>query len=388
MSLITTTKSLEDFCARQAGVEFVTVDTEFMREKSYWPQLCLVQVAGPGEAVAIDPLAEGLDLRPLFDLMADTSILKVFHAARQDVEIFHHQAGQVPRPLFDTQVAAMVCGFGDSVSYETLVAKVAGVRVDKSSRFTDWSLRPLTERQLAYALSDVVHLRPVYDRLRKRLVKSGRIDWLGQEMSILTSPATYVIDPANAWLRFKLRTAKPRQLAILREVAAWRERDAQDRDLPRGRILRDECVLEIAAHAPTTVDELAKVRGLGRHLAEGRQGVDLLAAVVRGVSLPDSQCPREDNAAEIPPGMTPIVDLLRVLLKMKCEDHHVASKLIATGSDLEAIAADDNAKVPALDGWRREVFGKDALALKHGDVALAISENRLKLVPLEPVKSG
>ena len=382
MSLITTTESLEAFCARQAGAEFVTVDTEFMREKTYWPQLCLVQVAGPGEAVAIDPLAEGLDLRPLFDLMANPAVLKVFHAARQDIEIFHHLAGQVPAPLFDTQVAAMVCGFGDSVSYETLVSKVAGVRIDKSSRFTDWSLRPLTERQLAYALSDVIHLRPVYDKLRKRLIKTGRAGWLDHEMAVLTDPATYTVDPETVWTRFRLRSAKPRFRAVLREVAAWREREAQGRDLPRGRVLRDEAALEIAAHLPTTIEDLARVRGLGRAFAEGRQGADLLIAVQRGVQLPDDQCPREDGGVEAPPGLTPIIELLRVLLKMKCEDHHVASKLIASASDLEVIAADDFADVPALAGWRREVFGKDALAVKHGTLALAISGGRLKLVPL------
>ena len=382
MSLITTTDSLEAFCARQATADFVTVDTEFMREKTYWPQLCLVQVAGPGEAVAIDPLAAGIDLEPLFDLMANTRVLKVFHAARQDVEIFHHLSGRVPEPLFDTQVAAMVCGFGDSVSYETLVSKVAGARIDKSSRFTDWSLRPLTERQLAYALSDVVHLRPVYDKLRKRLIKTGRAGWLDQEMAILTDPATYLADPEASWMRFKPRSAKPRFRAVLREVAAWREREAQGRDLPRGRVLRDEAVLEIAAHAPASVEELARVRGLGRSFAEGRQGADLLAAVVRGLNVPDDQCPREDMAAEIPPGVAPVVELLRVLLKMKCEESHVASKLIASASDLEAIAADDQANVPALHGWRLEVFGKDALALKHGNLALAISGQRLKLVPL------
>jgi len=388
MSLITTTEALAAFCARQADAEFVTVDTEFMREKTYWPQLCLVQVAGPGEAVAIDPLAPGIDLAPLFELMVNPSVLKVFHASRQDVEIFHHLAGRVPHPLFDTQVAAMVCGFGDSVSYETLVSKVAGARVDKSSRFTDWSLRPLTERQLAYALSDVIHLRPIYDKLRKRLGKAGRAGWLDGEMAILTDPATYTVDPETSWQRFKPRTAKPRFRAVLREVAAWREREAQARDLPRGRLLRDEAVLEIAAHAPATVDELARVRGMGRGFAEGRQGADLLAAVARGLALPEEQCPREEAGAELPPGTTPIIELLRVLLKMKCEDHHVASKLIASASDLEAIAVDDQANVAALTGWRREVFGKDALALKHGEVALAISGNRLKLVPLETRAAG
>ena len=382
MSLITTTQSLEDFCARQAETEFVTVDTEFLREKTYWPQLCLVQVAGPGEAVAIDPLAEGLSLDPLFELMANPRVLKVFHAARQDIEIFHHLTGNVPVPLFDTQVAAMVCGFGDCVSYETLASKLAGVRLDKSSRFTDWSLRPLTERQLAYALCDVVHLRPIYEKLHRRLVKNDRTGWLEREMSVLTDPATYTIDPQTVWHRFKLRSAKPRFRAILRELAAWREREAQSRDLPRGRLVRDEALLEIAAHAPTTIDDLARVRGLGRSFAEGRLGGDLLAAVERGLAVPDLDCPREEHSIDAAPGAAPVIDLLRVLLKMKSEDHHVAAKLIASASDLEALAADDEANVPALTGWRFDVFGKDALALKHGTLALAISGGRLQLVSL------
>ncbi len=387
MSLITTTDSLRAFCTRQAETEFVTVDTEFLREKTYWPQLCLVQVAGPGEAVAIDPLAEGLDLTPLFELLANPKVLKVFHAARQDIEIFHHLTGKIPEPLFDTQVAAMVCGFGDSVSYETLVSKLAGVRLDKSSRFTDWSLRPLTERQLAYSLSDVVHLRPIYEKLHRRLVKSGRTLWLDRELAVLTEPRTYNVDPQTVWQRFRLRSAKPRFRAILRELAAWREREAQSRDLPRGRLVRDEALLEIAAHAPGTIDDLARVRGLGRGFAEGRLGGDLLAAVARGLAVPDHECPIEETVYDAAPGSGPVIDLLRVLLKMKSEDHHVAAKLIASASDLEAIAADDEADVPALSGWRLEIFGKDALALKHGGLALAVSANRLKLVSL-PLATG
>ncbi|MEI6559811.1 MAG: ribonuclease D [Rhodospirillaceae bacterium] len=388
MTLITTTAALEAFCLRQAGAEFLTVDTEFLREKTYWPQLCLIQVAGPGEAVAVDPLAEGLDLAPLFALMTDPKVLKVFHAARQDIEIFHHLSGRVPEPLFDTQVAAMVCGFGDSVSYETLVSKLAGVRLDKSSRFTDWSLRPLTERQLAYALSDVIHLRPIYEKLHKRLVKSGRLEWLDRELAVLTDPGTYTVNPETAWQRFKLRSAKPRFRAILRELAAWREREAQNRDLPRGRLVRDEALLEIAAHAPASIDDLARVRGLGRGFAEGRLGGDLLAAVMRGLAVPDHACPQEETAQDAPAGVVPVIDLLRVLLKMKSEDHHVAAKLIASASDLEAIAVDDEANVPALSGWRLDLFGKDALALKHGSLALAISGNRLKLVSLAPSTIG
>lgn len=381
MTLITTTDALAAFCRSLSGTDYITVDTEFLREKTYWPQLCLVQVAGPAEAVAIDPLAEGIDLAPLVEVMDDPSILKVFHAARQDVEIFHHMTGRVPYPLFDTQVAAMVCGFGDSVGYETLVTKLAGARIDKSSRFTDWSHRPLTERQLTYALSDVTHLRPAYEKLRRRLDRTGRAQWLEEEMAVLTDPATYTTDPETAWQRLKVRSNKPRFLGVLKELTAWREREAQRRDLPRNRVLRDETLLEIAAHAPADVEELARTRGLGRGFAEGWQGNEVLAAIQRANDVPDADLPRVEPRDEPPPGTGPVVEMLRVLLKMKCDDQHVASKLVASAADLEAIAADDAASVPALHGWRREMFGKDALALKHGRIALAVVDGRVRIVP-------
>ncbi|EWY39960.1 ribonuclease D [Skermanella stibiiresistens SB22] len=389
MTLISTTADLEALCERLKSADYITVDTEFMREKTFWPKLCLIQIAGPDEAVAIDPQADGIDLTPLFNLMADQSVLKVFHAARQDVEIFHNLAGAIPKPLFDTQVAAMVCGFGDSVGYETLIAKLAGARVDKSSRFTDWSARPLTERQLTYALSDVTHLRPAYEKLKRRLVRTGRASWLDEEMAVLTDPATYKVEPDEAWKRLKVRTDKPRFLAILKEVAAWREREAQRNDIPRSRVLRDEALLEIASHAPTSVDDLARTRGLGRSVAEGRWGSELLAAVERGIATPVDACPTGEPRAELPPGLAPIVELLRVLLKMKCEDEEVATKLVASSSDLEAIAADDDAPVPALKGWRRDMFGDAALALKHGRVGLAIEDKRVRLVPIGvPAEDG
>jgi ribonuclease D len=384
MTLITTTEDLDAFCRRVKGSDYITVDTEFMREKTFWPKLCLVQIAGEEEAAAVDPLAEGIDLSPLFDLLADPGVLKVFHAARQDVEIFYHLTGRIPEPLFDTQVAAMVCGFGESVGYETLIAKLAGARVDKSSRFTDWSNRPLTERQLAYALSDVTHLRPAYEKLRKRLARTGRAHWLDEEMAVLTDPATYRVEPEEAWRRLKVRSDKPRFLAILRELAAWREREAQRKDIPRSRVLRDEALLEIASHAPATVDDLARTRGLGRSGAEGRWGQELLAAVQRGRDLPPEEGPSVEPRIEPPPGLAPIVELLRVLLKMKCEEQQVATKLVANAGDLEAIAADDEAPVPALRGWRRELFGEDALALKHGRLALAIRDKRVRIVPVPP----
>jgi len=383
MSLITESAAVAAFCARQKGAQFVTVDTEFMRERTYWPILCVVQVAGPEEAVAIDALAEGIDLKPLLALMADARILKVFHAARQDLEIFFQLSGEVPHPIFDSQVAAMVCGFGDAVSYETLVKRLAGASLDKASRFTDWAHRPLTERQIEYALADVVHLRTVYDRLQHLLAENGRAGWFEEEMADLVDPAIYRSEPAEAWRRFRIRgRADQRFLGVLRALAAWRETAAQQRDLPRGRIMRDEAVLEIAAHAPKTIVALARTRSLGKGIAEGKLGHDILAAVAEGLADPDPP-PAIPAKAEAPPGIGPLIELLRVLLKQRCEHFQVAQKLVASSDDLEAIATDDNAAVRALSGWRRDVFGNDALALKHGRLALTAGNNRIELVPLE-----
>src|SRR5947199_2801200 len=382
MSLITDSDAVAAFCARQKGAEFVTIDTEFMRERTYWPILCVVQVAGPGEAIAIDALAEGIDLKPLLALMSEPNTLKVFHAARQDLEIFFQLSGEVPHPIFDTQIAAMVCGFGDAVSYETLVRRLAGTGLDKASRFTDWAQRPLTERQVKYALADVVHLRTVYDRLQQILEKNGRAGWFAEEMENLIDPAIYRTDPEEAWRRFRLRgPADRRFLGVLKAVAAWREKAAQQRDLPRGRIMKDEAVLEIAAHAPKTIEQLARTRSLGRGVAEGKLGREIIEAVELGLADPDP--PSAPPArAEPAPGAGPLIELLRVLLEQRCEDFQVAQKLVASADDLEAIAADDHADVPALHGWRREVFGDDALALKHGQLALTAGKNRIQLVPL------
>ncbi|HTV44192.1 MAG TPA: ribonuclease D [Stellaceae bacterium] len=384
MTMITETEALAEFCARQGAAEFVAIDTEFMRERTYWPILCLVQVAGPDEAAAIDALAPGIDLAPLLALMADTGTLKVFHAARQDIEIFYKLMTAVPAPLFDTQIAAMVCGFGDAVSYETLVAKLAHTPLDKSSRFTDWSHRPLTERQIRYALADVVHLRTVYEKLQQQLAANGRSSWFAEEMAVLSDPATYRAEPAEAWRRFRLRgRIDPRFFGVLREVAAWREAAAQQRDLPRGRIVKDEAVLEIAAHLPRTIEALARTRSLGKGVAEGRLGAEILDAVRRGLALASELAP-PPSRAETPPGLGPLVELLRVLLKHRCEAHQVAQKLVASAEDLEAIAAHDQAMVPALAGWRREIFGDDALALKHGRLALTIRDHRIALVEPAP----
>ncbi len=382
MQVIDSSAALAAFCRRQAGASYLTVDTEFMRDKTYWPQLCLVQVAGPDEAAAIDPLAPGIDLAPLLALMADAGVLKVFHAARQDIEIFVNLMGSVPAPLFDTQVAAMVCGFGDAVSYETLAGRLAGAHIDKSSRFTDWAHRPLTERQLQYALTDVVPLRTVYEKLAQRLASTKRSHWLAEEMATLTDPATYRQDPQEAWRRFKIRSNNRKLLALVRELAAWRETAAQQRNLPRNRLLRDESILEIAAHAPATVAELARSRGLGRGFAEGKLGGELLAAVQRALALPESAYPEPPPRREPPPGIGPLVDLLRVLLKLRCEENDVAQKLVADTEDLEMIAADDMAPVRALQGWRGALFGKDALDLKHGRLALTAAGKRIKLVRL------
>src|SRR5438105_10629402 len=387
MSLITDSDAVAAFCARQKGAEFVTIDTEFMRERTYWPILCVVQVAGPGEAIAIDALAEGMDLKPLLALMSDPNTLKVFHAARQDLEIFFQLSGEVPHPIFDTQVAAMVCGFGDAASYETLVKRLAGASLDKASRFTDWAHRPLTDRQIEYALADVVHLRTVYDRLQHLLAENGRAGWFEEEMADLVAPAIYRSEPAEAWRRYRIRgRADQRFLGVLRAVAAWRETAAQQRDLPRGRIMRDEAVLEIAAHAPKTIESLARTRSLGRGVAEGKLGREILDAVAQGLADPDPPL-APPARTEAPPGAGPLIELLRVLLKQRCEDFQVAQKLVASADDLLAIAADDNAPVPALHGWRREVFGSDALALKHGRLALTAGKNRIELVPL-PEREG
>jgi ribonuclease D len=381
MMVITDTAALARFCAEQKGTSFVAVDTEFMRERTYWPILCLVQVAGPTEAAAIDPLAPGIDLTPLLDLMADESILKVFHAARQDVEIFFNLSTRVPKPLFDTQIAAMVCGFGDAASYETLVGKLAHASLDKSSRFTDWSHRPLTERQIRYALADVVHLRTVYEGLQQRLASNGRAAWFVEEMAELADPATYRSEPGEAWRRFRLRgRVDPRFFGVLRELAAWRETAARQRNLPRGRIMRDEAVLEIAAHTPKTTEALARSRSLGKGVAEGRLGNEILEAVQRGLANSKALEVPAPSRADTPPGIGPLIELLRVLLKQRCEEHQVAQRLLATAEDLEAIAADNNASTPALSGWRYDIFGKDALALKHGRLALTVQRNRITLV--------
>ncbi|MEX0921238.1 MAG: ribonuclease D [Rhodovibrionaceae bacterium] len=382
--MIETSEALLSFCREQAAAQFITVDTEFIRDKTFWPRLCLIQVAGPQSAAVIDTLAEGLDLAPLYALFDDDRILKVFHAARQDLEIFFHERGRLPHPVFDTQVAAMVCGFGDQIGYDRLAAQLAGARIDKSSRFTDWARRPLTRKQLDYALSDVTHLRTVYDKLEKKLEKNNRTHWLTEEMEILLHHDTYDSSPERAWLRLKTRSRDRRYLATLREVAAWREREAQERDLPRNRIVRDEQLYDIAAQAPDSPETLARTRGLGSDFARGKLGRGILEAIEQAKALPESELPPAPTREDAPQSTGATAELLKVLLKQVCEAHGVAQRLVANAADLEALAGNDEAEVAALKGWRRELFGEQALALKHGRIALAIDRaGAVRLVPLD-----
>jgi ribonuclease D len=376
---IDTTSELADVCRRMAKFPFVTIDTEFLRETTYYPLLCVAQMASPDEAVVVDALAPGIDLAPFFDLMADDKVMKVFHAARQDIEIVWHAAELIPHPIFDTQVAAMVLGYGDSISYDQLVQRITGDALDKSHRFTDWTRRPLSDAQLRYAISDVTHLRDVYTALLEDLKRRDRADWVEDEMRVLTSPETYRMEPDNAWQRLKTRVRKPKELAVLIEVAAWREREAQSRDVPRSRVLKDEVIGDVAVQAPTTIEKLKNLRSLPKGFERSRWGEAIVAAVVRGLERDVKTLPLQTRNQPAVNGAA-VVELLKVLLRMISERHHVAAKVIATVDDLERIAGDDEADVPALSGWRRELFGEKALALKHGKLALAIEKGRVATV--------
>jgi ribonuclease D len=379
MEPITTSEELAAVCARMAMHRYVTVDTEFLRETTYYPLLCVAQLATADEAVVVDALAPGIDLTPMFDLLINESVVKVFHAARQDIEIVWNMAGKIPHPIFDTQVAAMVLGYGDSISYDQLVQRITGDQLDKSNRFTDWTRRPLTDAQLVYAVSDVTHLRDVYLKLDEDLHKRGRANWVSAEMDVLTSPDTYRADPERAWERLKSRVRKPKELAILIEIAAWREREAQTRDVPRSRVLKDEVIGDIAVQAPTTIERLSHLRSLPKGFERSRWGEQIVEAVTRGVARVPKTLPRlERFRAAANGGAT--VELLKVLLRMTAEKNAVAAKVIATVEDLERIAADDEADVPALKGWRRELFGDRALALKHGKLALAVEKGKVVAV--------
>ena len=379
---IVDTDTLAAFCDHQKGAQFITVDTEFVREKTYYPILCLVQIAGPKEEAVIDAIAPGIDLSPLAALFADESIIKVLHASRQDNEIFYNLFGAVPTPLFDTQIAAMVCGFGDQVAYGTLAQKLVGVAIEKTSRFADWSHRPLTDKQLTYALSDVTHLRTAYEKLAAELAESGRSHWLDSEMEILTDPATYNMNPLDAWRRIKSRTTNGKFLAVLREVAAWREEEAQKRNIPRNRLLRDDSLLDISAHTPKNEKALARTRGLPKGFANGRLADGLLNAIERGVNTAEAELPKMAPRERLPNGLGPLTDLLKTLLKLRCEEEKVAPKLVASADDIERIAAFDDADVPALKGWRREIFGEQALALKRGKLGLTAAGKKISIIEL------
>ncbi|MBU4530063.1 MAG: ribonuclease D [Hoeflea sp.] len=381
--MITTTEALAAFCTRLASHDYVTVDTEFLRETTYWPELCLIQMAGPEDEGIVDPLAEGLDLKPFYELMADTSVIKVFHAARQDIEIVVNRGDLVPHPIFDTQVAAMVCGFGESISYDQLVSRITGAPIDKSSRFTDWSRRPLSDKQLDYALADVTHLRDVYLELVSRLEAEGRGHWVADEMAVLESRATYEMDPEDAWKRLKMRVKKPVELCVLQQVAAWREREARTRNVPRGRVIKDDAIYEIAQQQPVDAEAMSRLRTIPRGWERSAQGAKLIEIVNKAVETPKDDMPRLPRHRQAPEGAQAAIELLRVLLKLTVEKENVAAKIIATSDDLEAIAIDgEAADVPALKGWRRELFGDRALKLIRGELALRFTGKRVDAVEL------
>ncbi len=392
MKLITRTEDLSAFCREAARHPYVTLDTEFLRERTYYAQLCLVQLARPGggedDAVLVDTLSSTLSLEPLYELFRDQSVVKVFHAARQDLEIFATTAGVLPEPFFDTQVAAMVCGYGDQVGYETLARQIAKARIDKSSRFTDWSRRPLSEAQMTYALADVTHLRQIYETLQRRLDKNDRAGWLAEELDILTDPATYVTDPADAWKRLKMRSTAPRFLAAAAELAGFRETLAKERNVPRNRILKDDALLELAANRPKDADALSKSRLLQREARRGEIAEGILAAVGRAEELPPEAIPTPPDPGPRRNGAEALGDLLRVLLKARAEAEGVAQRLIASSTDLDSIAAADDPDVPALRGWRREVFGADALRLKRGEIALSAGGGAVRVVELGRTVKG
>lgn len=378
--LISTNDELKQFCEQIRGSRFLAIDTEFIRDRTYWPRLCLIQVAGETDARAIDPLAQGLDLAPLLELLYDEKILKVFHAARQDLEIFFHLTGTVPSPIADTQVMGMVCGFGESVSYENIVAKLAKGTIDKSSRFTDWALRPLSEKQLNYALDDVRYLRPVFEKLEAKLNQLGRADWISEEMQILREPSTYRLEPEQAWKRLKIKMDKPKFFTLVKDLCAWREREAQSIDIPRNRVIRDEALMEIVHHVPRDANELARVRGLSAEFAKNRLGTGILEVIKSSQSRTPEALPDELRKNHLPSNLGAVVDMLKVLLRLVAEENDVAAKLISNSSDLDVLAEKDDADVLAMKGWRYELFGKKALALKQGKLALKLNKNKIQFI--------
>jgi ribonuclease D len=384
MRLITTTEELSDLCQRLSQHDFVAVDTEFIREQTFWPKLCLIQLAGPGLEAIVDPLSPGIDLAPFYALMANERVVKVFHAARQDLEIVWTQARLIPNPVFDTQVAAMVCGFGESVSYVSLVKQVTGRDLDKTSRFTDWARRPLSDKQLVYAVGDVTHLREIYARLKAELEATGRHRWLDEEMAELINPATYETHPEDAWRRLKLRVKNRKGLAVLIELAAWRDRMAQTLDVPRNRVLRDEALYDIASHAPTETAQLSQLRSLSEGFARSGRAKEIVETVKRGLARDPKTLPPIRQGTGLSPEKTATVELLRVLLKACAARNKVAPRLIADTDDLERLAAEEEPDVPALKGWRLELFGAEAQRLKRGEVALKVVNGEVVSVAVTP----
>ena len=373
---ITTTDDLANHCARWAKETYITVDTEFLRETTYYPKLCLIQVAGAQEAALIDPLADGLGLEPFFALMADTNVLKVFHAAKQDFEILVMLCGAVPQPIIDTQIAAMVCGFGDQVGYEAIARKLAGATIDKSSQFTDWSRRPLTHKQQAYAISDVTHLRTVYEKLQEQLAQTGRTDWMKSELASLTDPATYRVDPEQSWRRVKARIQNKKQQAVLMSVAAWREREAQNKNVPRGRVLKDEAIAEIAIQMPRTPQDVNELRLVSRGAGNSAMGTAILKAVQDGLNRDPNTIPDKAKFDEMSSAALAASEILKLALKIVCEMHGLAPKLIASSADIEALAMDDAADIAAMQGWQFELFGKVALDIKHGKACITMEKGK------------
>ena len=384
MSILITNKDIEQFCRKLSNCEFITIDTEFLREKTYYPKLCLVQISGPDkDAKAIDPLIENIDLSPLFDLLKNEKIIKVFHAGRQDLEIFYNLMDVVPTPIFDTQIAAMVCGYGDSIGYEKLIKSITGSKIDKSFQFTDWSVRPLSDKQLTYALGDVTHLCDAYIHLRDILDKHKRTEWVMQEDKIRCNPKTYENDPYDAWKRIKIRSPKAKDLAILRELAALREQYAQKRNIPKTWVIKDEVLANIARQAPKDKKQLIKIRNISKDAVEGKLGEQILKAIEKALSSPRAKWPVPEEKRHLNQSESVIVDVLKMLLKIVSTEHGVAAKIIASSTDLEDIALNDEADVPALKGWRNEIFGNDAIAIKHGKLAIGLKNGKITKFPID-----
>lgn len=379
MRVITTTDELTEFSAELQKRPYVAVDTEFMREKTYWPILCLIQAAADGEEAIIDPLADGIDLSPFLNVLMDKNIIKIFHAARQDLEIFYKLIGAVPAPLFDTQIAAMACGFGDQIGYEPLMRGLLNAKIDKGSRFTDWSRRPLTDAQLTYALSDVTHLRDAYPLIVDKLEAQSRAHWVEAELQALYDPDLYFVKPENAWRRLKLKSVRPRELGPAVKLAEWREREAQTKDLPRSRLIKDEAIFELARLQPDSTKALSRARSIPNGFERSNAGAAILEAIKQGIAIERENLPKIATA-DRNKAPADVVELLKVLLKRQCEVYDVAPKLIASSADLDEIATNDEADVQALKGWRREVFGEAALKLKSGELALRLKNGAVELI--------